>query len=315
MFNTSRFNVRNSQNLPKIPFKFYPKGYDANIREEVYRALGVRKEDVNSSVVFVEYLSKGVLGGIAVASDFSFYYFPSLNSVVVGELYPSVQLSFKKYTLKGKFSEFIWNTFKNPDILKSTENFVKTQYKMQYNFNILQDAINYFSMQNCTRDIDSINKDTLFSDVYTKLPVSNFDFRLLWTTRNGGAFLDQLEEGIFVKIINILSGKVLDSAMKFQRVDVDYHLKTYSACLPYTNQNTNKGLLYFLAVPVDNNAIYPIVVDYKGTGDYVINTLEEKSIHGSKWGIVNQDKVEQSLIELASLINSEFTDYIVNNYM
>lgn len=306
MFNTDRFNLRNPQNLPKIPFKFYPKGYDANIREEVYRALGIRKENVNSSVVFVEYVCEN-----GAASNFSFYYLPSLNSVVVHEFYPYRHSLFEKCKLKGKFSDFIWNTFKNPDVMKNTRDFVKISYV----FVILQDVINYFSIQNCTRDIDSINKDTLFSDVYTKLPIAHFDFRFLWTTYKGGAFLDHLEDGTFVQIVNILSGKVLDNAMKFQRVDVDYHLKTYSACLPYTYQKFNKGFLYFLAVPVDNNAIYPIVVDYKGTDNYIVNTLEEKSIHGSKWGIVSQDKTEQSLIELASLINNEFTDYIINNYM
>lgn len=306
MFNTDRFNIKNPQNLPKIPFKFYPKGYDMDLGEEVYRALKIREEGVNSSLVFVEYICKN-----SATSSFRFYYFPDLNSVVVHEFYPYRHSLFEKYELKGRFSDFIWNTFKNPDVTKNTRDVVK----ISYTFDILQDVINYFSIQNCQVDIDCIDKNTNFSDIYSKLPYSYFEFKPFCISNSRGSSLDILKEHTFIYVKNIMSSRVLEIARNFQRVEVDYLLKSYSYSLPYSDKTLNKGVLYFLALPVNDNAIYPIVIDYKGGSDYIVNTLEGKSIKGSKGGVISQDKAEQSLIELASQINNQFIDYIISKYV
>lgn len=284
--------------LPKIPFRYYPKGSSNLIDDQnIFKELNI-SSSIESNIVTVE------LDGSANSSyDLKFYYILELDKLIVSFQNCSYDsdISYKIFTVKNSISKLIWN------IIKEYSDYAY--------------AIDRFSKTYLNLDIDLIKKFTKFSDVYARIFNLNFELMRLGNTSKEVTIASYLDYHTLDKIVDSIPSEVADMACEFQNVTDILRLQAYFSFISCSSRamSGDYSKVAMIAIPVSDEYFFPIVIDYP-CGDCssefsttILTMLDDVSSDVYD-GCVMKNRVEGDLYDLSYKVNPSILSKIMKSY-
>lgn len=112
---------------------------------------------------------------------------------------------------------------------------------------------------------------------------------------------------VYERVLSEIPKNIKELAFKYQKISKESELMAYV----YTSEFLPTLCLFFIAIPVRDGFLYPLVIDIRNSKEYKVSSLRGTTYHGYSNGLIPENLIEQSLMELGSKSRDAFVNKVI----